>query len=239
MKRETLRWQVPLFVILFFLGLLLSTRFIEEGYASYLEHQDTDDLVAIWKDLSEKHEDLQQEILELNRQKTALNRETSQGQDALSNMEGQLTSLHMYNGLVSVQGPGIKITVSDESPLLYLDLVDIVNELWASGAEAVSINDVRVTGSTAFFFVETDTGIFLTASGKKLGYPIVIKAIGEPKTLEKGLTFPGGVMDNLNTLYKVYPEISAEEKVVLPARENAPVPISSIPAAITKGLLGN
>src|SRR5690606_17140428 len=106
--------------------------------------------------------------------------------------------LYQVNGLVAVTGPGVEVIFSGDTPLLYLDLVDIINELWASGAEAISVNEERITASTSFYFTETDSGIFLTANDKVVNYPVSIKAVGNANMLEKGLTFPGGIVDNLS-----------------------------------------
>jgi len=218
-EKNKLNNRFSLFILLFFLGLMVSVQFTSEGSAGYLEQQDPQDLVAMWKDLNMKKDSLQQEIARLNRQKITLTRENTAGLDALSNMTSQLATLYKINGIVAVKGPGIRITIPKSSPLLYIDLVDIVNELWASGAEAVAVNKHRVVNSTSFYYAENDSGIFITVDKHKLNYPIVIEAIGDPATLEKGLTFPGGIIDNLNTIYQIFPRVERVQEILLPPSE--------------------
>ncbi|MHB1128206.1 MAG: DUF881 domain-containing protein, partial [Bacillota bacterium] len=93
---------------------------------------------------------------------------------------------------------------------------DIVNELWASGAEAVAINDQRVTVNTSISEGEANNTFFITINSEKLLYPAVVKAIGDPPTLEKSLTFDGGLIDNLNTL-QIFPQIVQKKELLIPA----------------------
>lgn len=221
MAMDKIKVQITLLVLLAVLGLLLSVKFTNEGYYGYLEHQNQEDLLAIWRDLETKKDSLEEEVEAVQEKKRALTQEASADSTALSNIQEQRDTVYQFNGLVHVKGPGINIVFSGDTPLLYLDLVDIVNELWASGAEAVAVNQERVTASTSFYFTETASGIFLTVNGHRVNYPLTIKAIGNPNMLEKGLTFPGGIVDNLSTLYNIKPEIKKAKELELPARETS------------------
>ena len=55
----------------------------------------------------------------------------------------------------------------------------------------------------------------MTVNHKQLIYPITIKAIGDPHNLEKGLTLPGGIMDNL-ALFNAYPQIEKADSLEIP-----------------------
>ena len=123
---------------------------------------------------------------------------------------------------------------------------DRVNELFASGAEAVSINDTRFTIHTVISEKETvvetrdESGkpyqkesYVPIINGKELLYPIVIKAIGDPVTLETGLTYPGGIIESLNSLYMVYPVIKKADNLVIPAAEDYSYQYASTPQTTT------
>ncbi|MDD2569159.1 MAG: DUF881 domain-containing protein, partial [Clostridia bacterium] len=110
------------------------------------------------------------------------------------------------------------ITITADSPLMNVDLVDIINELRVTGAEAIAVNDVRITSYTSIGEgVDANNNAIITINGSRLLTPVVIKAIGKPATLQEGLTFPGGIIDNLNTLYNIYPTIKQSEKLTIPA----------------------
>lgn len=59
----------------------------------------------------------------------------------------------------------------------------------------------------------------ITVNNNKVEFPIVIKAVGNPNNLEKGLTIPGGIIDNL-ALFKAYPYIQKANIVEIPAGKN-------------------
>ena len=74
-----------------------------------------------------------------------------------------------------------------------IDLMALVNELWASGAEAISINDQRVVMNTAIRCV----GPTITVNTVRLTPPYIVKAIGPSSDLETGLRYTGGFLDSM------------------------------------------
>ena len=113
-----------------------------------------------------------------------------------SEMEKELHRINVLLGLTDVTGPGVIVTVSDSqldtSKILDInraivhdgDLIEIVNILKNSGAEAISINDQRIINTTAI----TCDGTVVTINGDKIGAPFVIKAIGSPEWLKGSLS---------------------------------------------------
>jgi uncharacterized protein YlxW (UPF0749 family) len=209
------KWQGYLFVVLFFLGILITVQFrTQQNFLNDLSLQKTEDLVMMLKKLYDKRSALEEELRELHRQTQIFQQDVSEGTVLAENLRQELERLEIALGLVPVRGPGIAITITSESPLVYLDLVDIINELWASGAEAIAINDQRITSWTKIYW---DKNTFsLTINDQKLRYPCTIKAIGDPVQLESGLRLVGGVLDDLN-IYKIYPVITREEELEIPA----------------------
>ena len=64
--------------------------------------------------------------------------------------------------------------------------------------------------------------MFITLNHQPLTFPIYITAIGDPNTLEKGLTLPGGIIDNL-ALFRAFPYLEKSEEIIIPAVENPPI----------------
>ncbi|NLW07640.1 MAG: DUF881 domain-containing protein [Clostridia bacterium] len=215
-------WSISLTVVFLILGLLLALQFrTQQNLTSSLEAQKTTDLVAMWRNLDNKRNQLQEEINQLQQQYFTLKIDSGAGNEAEQTLEKELTRLRMSTGIAPVKGNGITVTITGDAPLMYMDLVDLLNELWASGAEAQAINDIRISAFSSIADLEEGNRIYITVDGHKLLYPVVIKAIGDPHTLEKGLTFTGGLIDNLNNLYNIYPVIRQEQDLELPA---APLP---------------
>lgn len=128
-------------------------------------------------------------------------------------------------GMTDVKGPGVIVTVSDNdsynksnnsfasintSNYLVHDgnLLSIVNELKAGGAEAISINDKRVTNETAI----TCAGNVIQVNGEKVGSPFVIKAIGSKDLLYGEVNKNGGTVYKLKK-YGVITEIKKNDNI--------------------------
>jgi uncharacterized protein YlxW (UPF0749 family) len=109
----------------------------------------------------------------------------------------RLELLGLASGTLPVRGPGIVVTLDDagedtevEEPLRGgsvgegrvqdRDLQDLVNGLWAAGAEGVSVNGVRLTALTAI----RSAGDTILVDFRPLSPPYEVRAIGDPATLE-------------------------------------------------------
>jgi uncharacterized protein YlxW (UPF0749 family) len=209
-------WQVPVFIVFLFLGILLSVQFqVQQNYLDSLAAQGTENLVAMIRNFYEKKETLLSERSELLKQKQAFEEGLAHGENAAANLTKETIRMKTASGAAPVEGPGIEITFPANSPIVYLDLIDIVNELWTSGAEAIAINGLRVTQRTAIYYGESDT-LFITVNGRILSFPVVIQAIGNAQALEAGLRLTGGIIDDL-AVFKAYPEIKQVELIKIPA----------------------
>jgi uncharacterized protein YlxW (UPF0749 family) len=110
----------------------------------------------------------------------------------------RLLALGLVSGTLPVRGPGVVVTVDDaraddvggegrlrggtvvDGRVQDRDLQDVVNGLWAAGAEAVSINGQRLTALTAI----RSAGDAVLVDFRPLSPPYVVQAIGDPATLE-------------------------------------------------------
>lgn len=212
-------WKTPLFIALFMFGVLVSTQYsTQRALENSLVSQDQGDLVTLVKSLNEKRGQLEIEVDNLFNSKTSLDEKAAVGSNLVTSLETELKQLKLLNGAIPVHGTGILITITGDSNLMYLDLIDLVNELWVSGAEAVAINEHRITNTTTIYRAEdANHRLVITINNEPLLSPVVIKAIGNSDTLEKGLSFTGGIIDNLNTLYQVFPVIKKQEDLTISA----------------------
>jgi uncharacterized protein YlxW (UPF0749 family) len=96
-----------------------------------------------------------------------------------------------------VRGPGIEVIVKDNQYAVDAStLLDAVQELRDAGAESIQIGQIRVIASTWF----TNTTLGVSVSGTHLVSPYVIKAIGNPQTLQTAMRIPGGFADSVKAL---------------------------------------
>lgn len=106
-------------------------------------------------------------------------------------LESELEKSRNLSGKNAVQGEGIIVTLVDEEVGKYgkitaNDLIELVNELRAAGAEAISINGHRIV-STSYIIDLDSTFIGINVSRREVS-PYVVKAIGDITYLESGLS---------------------------------------------------
>jgi uncharacterized protein YlxW (UPF0749 family) len=109
-----------------------------------------------------------------------------------------LAAARLKTGLVGVRGPGMVLEISDsqrevpigESPTNYIvlvdDLRDIVTALWASDAEAISINGERLVATSSIYGV----GASILVNTAFLSPPFRIEAIGPTGLHDRFLANP-------------------------------------------------
>jgi uncharacterized protein YlxW (UPF0749 family) len=118
------------------------------------------------------------------------------GGGALADLREQLERERLLSGLVAVKGQGVVAVLNDsdarsvpegEDPANYIiheyDLRDVLNALWASGAEAISLNGERIVGNTSLYCV----GTTILCNATRLSPPYTVKAIGDPEALATAL----------------------------------------------------
>lgn len=71
------------------------------------------------------------------------------------------------------------------------DLLDIVNELRNAGAEAIAINNIRITNTSAIEMVKND----IVVDEVKISKPFTIETIGNAEIMNSSLIRPGGTIE--------------------------------------------
>lgn len=170
---------------------------VNETRSSGLENLRQDDLVALLDGVNQQSLKLGQEANRLTSTKRQL--ETSgSDQAALKAATQRLQTLGILAGTLPATGPGIRITIDDPKNVVRpSDVLNAVEELRDSGAEAMQINTVRIVASTWF---ASSSDHKLVADGVVLAAPYVITAIGDPHTMATAMAIPGGVVDALTQL---------------------------------------
>jgi len=137
---------------------------------------DTTTLAFLLDDLHRANDALSAETADLQQRKAAL--QTGGSSAADQELAAEATRLRAIEGLVPVHGPGI-VMVVDAAGLQALDLQDAVNNLAAAGAEAISVNDRRVT--IGVLIQQTPSGV--TIDGALVLPPWTISVIGDANRL--------------------------------------------------------
>lgn len=146
----------------------------------------------------------------------------------------------VFAGTVGVHGPGVVVKLKDSpkrnSSLMaqenlddYIvhdrDVREVVNELFAAGAEAIAVNGQRLVSNSSIRCV----GPVVRVNSTPIAAPFFIRAIGDPETLDNALKLPGGPAEGLFLLNMI--EVTKQPDVVLPpfkgsTRLSLPRPVS-------------
>ena len=171
-------------------------------------------------------EDLSQQLSKTEKERDALLSEVyalrkASGAEAATR---ELQNVKMGAGLVPLAGPGVEVIIDDskrptkpgENPNLYLihddDILKVINELRAAGAEAISINGQRLIASSEI----RCAGPTLSVNNTRYSPPYEIRAIGDPATLESSLKLRGGVIETLQ-FWGIQVAVKKQDIVKIPA----------------------
>jgi uncharacterized protein YlxW (UPF0749 family) len=187
------------------------------------EARTTDDLVAQLEQLAADVTRTRQEALAAS----------AVGQRALD----RLTAAEQAAAVVAVSGPGLQVTMDNAPPAADSDPVggsdqvagagvvqdkDVqlaVNALWASGAEAISINGQRLGPTTAI----RQAGGAILVDLRPVNRPYLISAIGDPDGLRNAfvVTPEARTLAGLTVDYGVVFTIASDDDLHLPAGTSA------------------
>lgn len=169
------------------------TNQLDDTYSGRREQ----DLIEILGGLTGTSDRARREIQRLEQTQSQLQSDTSARSAAIDQATERVETLNILAGLVPVTGPGLRITITEETGRVSIDsLLDTVQELRTAGAEAMEFNDeVRLAAESAFDEVDGR----ISVDGVELEAPYVLEVIGEPHTLHSGLTFPSGPISSLET----------------------------------------
>lgn len=169
----------------------------------------------------------QKELSQVRAQLTAYEKQAAGNNQNLKNLQARLQQDKILAGTSSVEGPGIALTVTDGNPPAGANAAtidnyiahdyyirELINELFASGAEAVDINGVRIVSTSGIFC----GGPVIWVNNNTITAPFTVRAIGDPTNLKGALTMPGGEIDILRNNYnlKVSP-IKVEQSIKMQA----------------------
>ena len=207
-KKYSVATYVCIGIALFFLSLMLVAQMktisnTEEVLQGKREAQLSDELVNLqrnYNELKSKYDESQKVVEEYQNSSSTNN-------SLIASMKNQIDYLSLLSGTTDVKGEGVIITLSDgETPsdtstrtdtLVHdSDVLTVVNELKAAGAEAISVNGQRIISTSAIRCV----GPVIQVNYQKVAAPFEIKAIGNAQYLESAMTIKNGVVDVLKKL---------------------------------------
>lgn len=201
------------------LTMVMFTQFktVGETDITAIETMRETELRAELADWKSKYEEIETKIEEREKTIDEYKSELENNENSLKVLENEVKEAEGYLGYTSLKGEGIVVTLKDNEMynIDHSDLLRLVNELKVAGAEAVSINDERIIGTSEI--TEINNRI-IVVNTKRIAGPYTVKAIGDKKYFESALTIKGGYMDEITAAGKDI-DYSVQDNIVIPAYE--------------------
>lgn len=216
--------HISIALVCLILGVMLAVQFrTNERSPSTLSANRWSEVTVRMENLQEERDALAEEVASLREQMG----KTSSSKDsvAVKAVKEELAKANMAAGMTDLKGPGVIVTLNDNPNALKPDqdpnysiihdedLLKVVNELKAAGAEAISINGNRIVATSEI----RCAGPTILVNVNKIAPPFVIKAIGDPEVLLSSLRMKGGYLETLQLLYGIEAQINQADVVQIPA----------------------
>lgn len=237
-------WQLTLGVALLGLGFLIAAQLAAEAPRVRYTTQERSPLIETATGLQAQQDALKARILDLRTQIGQVEVAGEGSAAVVGDLNDQLLQARIAAGLIPLTGSGVVLQLEDslrpvgdgtsEADYLVtaLDVRTVVRELWLAGAEAVAVNEERVTPTTAII----DIGPSVLVNSAYLAPPYRISAIG-PDDLYARLSVSNGFVDLVRAradAYGIRLSFAEPEQVVVPAfagtitlRYARPLPVAS------------
>jgi uncharacterized protein YlxW (UPF0749 family) len=160
-------------------------------------------LVHSVQELEATNADSRHHIADLRGQIDSLESEAARRSAATQALKNELADLRAHAGLTPMHGPGVEARLSNGTPgpdtsgqtrylVNYQDVQDVVNLLFAQGAEGVAVNGRRITPLTSF---SGSAGQVVIDQGPPLSSPLKVTAVGDRNRMETALSNPSSLPD--------------------------------------------
>jgi len=210
-----------------FLGLLLASQYqkhVEAEKTGLTDTRQIAGLVSLLKETQSKNTDLQKQLSKLRKDLDDL---SSGGNTSLLTNE-RIKKIYRIAGLTSLKGEGVVIKITEQSNVDKIaadpnalnndgvvhsdDILKIVNELRAAGAEAVSVNNERLITTSEII----NAGNYILINQSKIKSPFIIKAVGPSNSMMSAIKMRGGIAEYLE-VFGIKVEVEKSDEVSIPA----------------------
>ncbi len=208
------------------LGIAMSIQYkvIQSNYLNGLSPaKRQSDLTNEFIALQSEKKKLEAELTEAKVLLLEIEATASEGNSRIKELQNKISEYELLAGLSEVIGQGIVISINtpseDSNPsefsgvIYHYELIlQLVNELNASGAEAISINDQRLVSTSEI----RTAGENINVNSVPLTTPIIIKAIGKKSALEGAITTRFGIVDQLRMNSDLIIDVKTRDEITLP-----------------------
>jgi uncharacterized protein YlxW (UPF0749 family) len=203
--------QLSMAIVAIVVGVLLIGQLRSQAPAialSGLSAQELSDLIGTLRagnaQLSDALTNVRQQVAEYERLDVA-------GQSTLTLTREDVIRFSAFAGLLAVEGQGIVMDIQGQFQPTNVN--DLIHELRSAGAEAIAIDQVRITASSV---AVRGTGT-IEIDGVEIGNPFRVTAVGAPDGLQAALERTGGILSLFEHEIDASWAIEQQQNVTVPA----------------------
>ena len=205
--------QISLFAVTLLLGILLVVQLLSHGRSEEITRLPPQELSELIATLSAGNRQLRTAVTDLGNQVREYEEADREGTSVFEVTRTDLARVQAFAGLAAVSGPGVEVAV--DGALDAVAVNDLLHELRNAGAEAIAVQEVRITARSVA--VQDAGGIRI--DGVEIATPFAIRAIGPSEGLLLTLQRPGGIISLLQQYVEATIELRAMTRLELPATE--------------------
>jgi uncharacterized protein YlxW (UPF0749 family) len=202
--------QASLFGVALLIGILLVGQLRSQARPTEIRTLSAQELSQLVDTLSDRNRELRTGLADLRETLREYRVAGSQGQSALDVSREDLRRITAFGGLAAVDGRGIILDVDGKLDAIALN--DLLNELRNAGAEALAVDDIRITHRSVA--VQGPTSLLI--DGFEVGERFSLKAIGSPEGLLATIERPGGIIAQLQQFISASIVARQSEEITLP-----------------------
>lgn len=210
--------QLSLFGVAIIIGLLLVGQLRSQARPIELSSLTAQELSVFVETLSARNVELADGLADLIEQIRDYEISEARGQSEVVLTAEDLERIKAFGGLLGIEGQGLRIEVEGSFDPTAIN--DLINELRNAGADAIAIDDIRITARSVAVLGTNAIEI----DGQRIGRTFEIRAVGSPAGLLAAIERPGGILALLQQSVDARFSTSEELDLEVPAtrRDLAP-----------------
>jgi len=203
--------QISLFAVGLLVGLLLIGQLRSQERPTEVSSLSAQELSQLIETLSNRNAQLRAALSDQRDTLREYEAAGPVGESALEVGREDLRRIAAFGGLTAVRGEGITLQVDGDLDAIALN--DLLNELRNAGAEALAVDQVRITHRS----VAVQGPTSLLVDDVPIGRQFTVRAIGSPEGLLSTIERPGGIIAQLEQFIDASIVASQADDLELPA----------------------
>jgi uncharacterized protein YlxW (UPF0749 family) len=203
--------RVSLAAVAVLVGVLLVGQLRSHARPTEISSLAAQELSQLIDTLGDRNRELRTGLADIREQLREYRVARSQGQSALDVTREDLRRITAFAGLAAVEGQGIVLEVNGTLDAIALN--DLINELRNAGAEALAVDEIRLTHRSVA--IQGPTSLLI--DGAEVGEGFRLLAIGSPEGLLATIERPGGIISQLEQFIDATIVARQSDQITLPA----------------------